>query len=136
MVTANKQASTICKIHCAVLGPFWLSEPNESKTAASRRPYYVEPVFDGLEFEAYEADQRIYHGGCHCGAVTLSLRSKPLSEVEITECNCGFCWRVSFRPRSLLVPIKKGVRSVANRVLLESTRSMLSVKGGFARSRY
>lgn len=42
------------------------------------------------------------HGSCHCGAVTLAVKVKPLEtwdiskeEERIVECNCSICVRVS-----------------------------------------
>lgn len=42
------------------------------------------------------------HGSCHCGAVKVSLKVKPLEtydiavdEERIIECNCSICMRVS-----------------------------------------
>jgi hypothetical protein len=34
----------------------------------------------------------VHHGSCHCGAVALELRDKP---VEAAECNCSLCRRVA-----------------------------------------
>lgn len=41
----------------------------------------------------------VYTGGCHCGALTLRLRSTPLDrtyEGLVLECNCRVCEMVSF----------------------------------------
>lgn len=42
------------------------------------------------------------HGSCHCGAVTMALKVKPLEIYDISnekeriiECNCSICMRVS-----------------------------------------
>jgi hypothetical protein len=36
----------------------------------------------------------VYTGGCHCGTVTVVVRSRPLPEVEVKEDNCSICRRV------------------------------------------
>ena len=68
--------------------------------------------FDGLALEpAYETPQhptglipeegeQIYGGNCHCGAVTYSLRSKPLTKdgPKVATCDCSICARVCFKP--------------------------------------
>lgn len=42
------------------------------------------------------------HGSCHCGAVTIALKSKPLETLDISkdeeriiDCNCSICVRVT-----------------------------------------
>lgn len=37
------------------------------------------------------ADQEIYHGSCHCGAVRYEARSTPIEEAM--SCNCSMCRR-------------------------------------------
>jgi hypothetical protein len=37
------------------------------------------------------ADQKTYHGSCHCGAVRYEARSAPITEV--LSCNCSMCRR-------------------------------------------
>lgn len=44
---------------------------------------------------------KLYTGGCYCGAVTLAVKMKPWSEVEIKEDNCSICQRVGIQPRKL-----------------------------------
>jgi hypothetical protein len=41
--------------------------------------------------------EKIYTGGCHCGNVTIALKTKPLSEVETRQCDCSICTRVRIR---------------------------------------
>jgi hypothetical protein len=38
---------------------------------------------------------KVYTGGCHCGAVTLAVKTKPLSDVKVNEDNCSICARVN-----------------------------------------
>jgi hypothetical protein len=32
-----------------------------------------------------------YHGGCHCGAVTFTVRIPSLSDHNVNRCNCSIC---------------------------------------------
>ncbi|RAL03946.1 GFA family protein [Aspergillus ibericus CBS 121593] len=36
---------------------------------------------------------KVYTGGCHCGAVGVTVRTKPLPEIEVKEDNCSICQR-------------------------------------------
>ncbi|KAJ5647587.1 hypothetical protein N7490_003959 [Penicillium lividum] len=58
-----------------------------SDATASTSSFYEPPKVsgDGL---------KIYTGGCACGVITLAVKTKPLSEVEIKEDNCSICQRV------------------------------------------
>lgn len=65
--------------------------------------------FDGAALEPlYHAPQassdlvakdgfKIYHGSCHCGAVTYSVLSELLTETgpPVCDCDCSICSRVS-----------------------------------------
>ncbi|KUJ18306.1 uncharacterized protein LY89DRAFT_717883 [Mollisia scopiformis] len=56
-------------------------------------------------------DSNIYTGGCHCGAVTLVLKSGLLSEIQIKEDNCSICRRhanVCIHPKKSQVTISGG----------------------------
>ncbi|KAK7958317.1 glutathione-dependent formaldehyde-activating enzyme [Apiospora saccharicola] len=64
---------------------------------ASLPPPYEPPLFAGPEPEANVRGGRVYEGSCHCGAVTLALKSKPLDSSYssgIAECNCSICSRL------------------------------------------
>ena len=41
-----------------------------------------------------EGDLEVYEGSCHCGAVVYTVKTKPLTEAEVTFCNCSICGRV------------------------------------------
>ncbi|KIX09304.1 uncharacterized protein Z518_00383 [Rhinocladiella mackenziei CBS 650.93] len=74
----------------------WSFETTETLTAPAKfPPAYIEPEFKGTNFtdEELGGGKVKYQGSCHCGAVTLSLRTRPLSELMIRECNCSLCWR-------------------------------------------
>ncbi|EFX03791.1 glutathione-dependent formaldehyde-activating gfa [Grosmannia clavigera kw1407] len=54
---------------------------------ASLPPAYVEPDYIGPEpagGPVGDEPSKIYHGSCHCGAVRMSLRSKPLETLDPT----------------------------------------------------
>ncbi|EPE09976.1 glutathione-dependent formaldehyde-activating enzyme [Ophiostoma piceae UAMH 11346] len=69
---------------------------------------YKEPEFTGNEPTGEPiggGKPTIYHGGCHCGAVRLSVRCQPLDDSlspakegdRIVECNCSICNRNGYR---------------------------------------
>ncbi|KAI1806150.1 glutathione-dependent formaldehyde-activating enzyme [Daldinia bambusicola] len=63
-----------------------------------RGPYKA-PKFTGPEPKAAIEGAKIYTGSCHCGAVRLALKSKPLdksSKETIMECNCSYCNRMGY----------------------------------------
>ncbi|KAI3336760.1 glutathione-dependent formaldehyde-activating enzyme [Xylariaceae sp. AK1471] len=62
---------------------------------ASLRPAYEAPKFTGPEPTAEVEGGKLYTGSCHCGAVTLAFKSKPLDKdfPGLTECNCSSCGR-------------------------------------------
>jgi hypothetical protein len=69
-------------------------------------PAYTPHPFKGTEPTAEIEGAKIYTGSCHCGNVTVALKTKgELSEGHeyIQECNCSICSRVCFflRPLSL-----------------------------------
>ncbi|KAI1651608.1 Mss4-like protein [Daldinia loculata] len=62
-------------------------------------PAWSPPKFDGQEPPAEIEGAKIYTGGCHCGAVTLALKSKPIDstyEGLIMECDCSICTRNAY----------------------------------------
>lgn len=56
---------------------------------------YVPPTFPA--HGEVEAGKRIYNGHCHCGAVTIAVKFKPVGEMEVLSCNCSLCSRVSLQ---------------------------------------
>ncbi|KAI0388775.1 glutathione-dependent formaldehyde-activating enzyme [Xylariaceae sp. FL0594] len=66
---------------------------------ASLPPVYEAPKYKGPEPTPtvdVGPDAKLYTGSCHCGAVTLALKSKPLDKdygKRVTECNCSSCGR-------------------------------------------
>jgi hypothetical protein len=60
-------------------------------------PNYDPPPFTGSLPEIEGEGLKVYTGSCHCGDVTLAVKTKPLREVEIKEDNCSICQRVSLK---------------------------------------
>ena len=55
------------------------------------------PVFSGPEPSAEVEGGKIYTGSCHCRAVTIALKEKPLDDTYtglVQECMCSICQRV------------------------------------------
>jgi hypothetical protein len=68
---------------------------------AETEPQYKVPEHKGPEPTAKVEGGKQYKGGCHCGAITVALKSKPLDETFPEgglECNCSVCERVSHSP--------------------------------------
>ena len=59
-------------------------------------PGYDAPV--GPKPSVADASKQSYQGSCHCGKVTFTLQSEPLNDLEVTDCNCNICARVSIFP--------------------------------------
>lgn len=57
------------------------------------------------------------HGSCHCGAVRLAVKVKPLEtwdtvsneDESVVECNCSICVRVSLHPVTAYAAILSGL---------------------------
>ncbi|KAI1409676.1 glutathione-dependent formaldehyde-activating enzyme [Hypoxylon sp. FL1857] len=57
---------------------------------------YEPPKYTGPEPKAEIEGGKLYTGSCHCGAVRVALKSKPLDKSftdKIVECNCSICGR-------------------------------------------
>lgn len=52
---------------------------------------------EGKDGEKTEDDLTTYHGNCHCGKIRYALRSKDLYDMEVMQCNCSMCGKVSTR---------------------------------------
>ncbi|KAK6189227.1 hypothetical protein LQW54_013493 [Pestalotiopsis sp. IQ-011] len=91
----------------------WGLETQTMDGAAFGAPY--EPAkFTGTIPEAELEGSQVYTGGCHCGAVRLAVRSRPLDETfddRVIECNCSICGRygsVWVYPRKELISMEGG----------------------------
>lgn len=72
-------------------------------------PTYTPHPFKGTEPVAEIENAKLYTGSCHCGNVTMALKTKgPLSDGDayIQECNCSICMRVRLPPTSSLSSIQ------------------------------
>ncbi|KAI1456347.1 Mss4-like protein [Annulohypoxylon moriforme] len=57
------------------------------------------PGFTGSEPPADIENAKVYTGGCHCGAITLALKSKPINstyKANLLECDCSICTRNAY----------------------------------------
>ncbi|KAJ2898864.1 Mss4-like protein [Zalerion maritima] len=69
----------------------WDLSVNTFDGANTGAPYEA-PEFKGEEPPAEIDGGKTYHGSCHCGAVTVAIKTKPLDETYdamIAECNCS-----------------------------------------------
>ncbi|KAK1965142.1 glutathione-dependent formaldehyde-activating enzyme [Colletotrichum sublineola] len=60
---------------------------------------YEVPAHKGPNPTAEIEGGKLYTGGCHCGAVTVAVMSKPIDETyedSIIECNCSICVRNAY----------------------------------------
>ncbi|KAF2971750.1 hypothetical protein GQX73_g1852 [Xylaria multiplex] len=67
--------------------------------ASSLKPVYEPPQFTGSEPAAEIEGAKLYTGSCHCGAVTLALKSKSLDKdftERIAECDCSNCIKAGY----------------------------------------
>ncbi|KAI1427815.1 glutathione-dependent formaldehyde-activating enzyme [Xylaria sp. FL1777] len=63
------------------------------------QPAYEPPKFTGIEPTVEIEGGKLYTGSCHCGAITLALKSKPLDKDftgDIVECNCSSCAKAGY----------------------------------------
>ncbi|KAI0380559.1 Mss4-like protein [Hypomontagnella monticulosa] len=72
--------------------------PTEPINSASP-PEWTPPKFTGTEPQVEIEGAKMYTGGCHCGAVTLALKSKPIDstyDAPLVECDCSICCRQGY----------------------------------------
>lgn len=66
-----------------------------SYDGSALEPAYQPPKSLGRTSKASgEQKQEIYEGNCHCGAVTLTVETTPLSETGVCSCDCTICVKV------------------------------------------
>jgi hypothetical protein len=70
-------------------------DSDNNKGGSMGSPYQFSP-YAGPPFENLEADEHVTTGACHCGAVTIAIKGPKPANRTVIECNCNFCWRVSF----------------------------------------
>jgi len=77
----------------------WSLEPNIFDGTVLP-PQYEIPKFTGTEpTPDIEGADKLYTGGCHCGAVTVAFKSKPIDETFdgfMAECDCSICVRNAY----------------------------------------
>jgi hypothetical protein len=59
---------------------------------------YEPPAHKGDLPEAEVEGGKVHTGSCHCGKVTVAVKSKPIDETFgdlVNTCNCSICERVS-----------------------------------------
>ncbi|KAI5925393.1 Mss4-like protein [Camillea tinctor] len=74
----------------------WTLDIIPGRDASSFGRRYEPAKYTGPEPTADIPDGKVYTGSCHCGAVRVALKSKPLDktyEGSISECNCSHCYR-------------------------------------------
>ncbi|KAI2611931.1 Mss4-like protein [Hypoxylon sp. NC1633] len=65
----------------------------------SSPPAWRPPKFNGREPLAEIESAKIYTGGCHCGVITIALKSKAIDstyDAPLIECNCSICNRNAY----------------------------------------
>ncbi|KAI0132536.1 glutathione-dependent formaldehyde-activating enzyme [Xylariales sp. AK1849] len=73
----------------------WSLETSKMDGAAIP-PLYEPPNFTGKAPQVELEGGKISTGSCHCGAIRLALKTKPLDETysdRVVECNCSICSR-------------------------------------------
>ncbi|KAI1335149.1 glutathione-dependent formaldehyde-activating enzyme [Xylariaceae sp. FL0016] len=83
-----------CLQHGQIPNP-WDMELNEFDGAGFGTTYEL-PKYTGPEPKMEIEGGKLYTGSCHCGAVKVALKSKPLNRSftdQIYECNCSGCIR-------------------------------------------
>lgn len=81
-------------------------------------PQYQVPEHKGPEPTEEIEGGKLYKGGCHCGAVTVAVTSKPFDETFEEgglECNCSVCERVSSSPEYESLVISQAYRETLYR---------------------
>ncbi|KAI0966865.1 glutathione-dependent formaldehyde-activating enzyme [Xylaria arbuscula] len=72
-------------------------------------PAYEAPKYTGPEPAGDAEGLQQYTGSCHCGAITVGLKSKPINKQTkgLVECDCSICSRYgatwTYPPRAQLV---------------------------------
>lgn len=77
------------------------SLPIKHSNGSELEPTYAPPRFTGPEPESEVKGGVLYTGSCHCGAITIALKTRgPLADEEevIGECDCSICARVRLSP--------------------------------------
>jgi hypothetical protein len=76
------------------------NDTHPSFDGAALDPEYQPPKYTGPEPTAEIEGGKLYTGSCHCGVVTVAVKTLPLDDTykdRLVECNCSICERVSGR---------------------------------------
>ncbi|KAI1382959.1 uncharacterized protein F4822DRAFT_434887 [Hypoxylon trugodes] len=71
----------------------------ETKPEAVSPSDWTPAKFTGQEPSAQIEGAKLYTGSCHCGAITLALKSKPIDSTydeNLLDCNCSICIRNAY----------------------------------------
>ena len=101
-----------CVLRCTFIHPAtnqssFPPPPCDSIDGASLPPAYQPPEYTGPEPTAEIEGGKLYTGSCHCGAVKVALKSKPLDKTydeDIVDCNCSHCRKVRPFPPPPFIP--------------------------------
>ncbi|KAK3316000.1 glutathione-dependent formaldehyde-activating enzyme [Apodospora peruviana] len=86
------------KVHAIQGVNTWELERIPYNGKAVEQPYQS-PKYTGKEPISKAENAKTYHGSCHCGAVTLALKSAPLDKDypdKVLVCNCSVCERNAY----------------------------------------
>jgi hypothetical protein len=73
----------------------WQSMSSNEYPGADLPPLYEPPSFPSSEALGRVCEgEDIYHGNCHCKAISYTVKAKRLENQEVTRCNCSLCSRV------------------------------------------
>ncbi|KAI1804920.1 hypothetical protein F4811DRAFT_518189 [Daldinia bambusicola] len=104
------------------------TKPLDEKTPP---PPWTPPEFTGPEPRAEIEGAQIYTGSCHCGAVTLAMKSKPIDSTYdglIIECDCSICTRNAY---CWIYPSKPQVSIAVTADTAEGTETGTSMGMGY-----
>ncbi|KAI0159728.1 glutathione-dependent formaldehyde-activating enzyme [Xylariaceae sp. FL1272] len=99
------------------------------------QPPYDAPNFTGPEPTAEVEGGKLYTGSCHCGAVTLAVKNKPIvkeSDETLMECNCSTCAKVvtyTKHPQGSNLAMRPTNKIQAGAVWNYPTRSQVVIQG-------
>ena len=76
---------TLQNFNVWVIDPF--ANPIPAYDGAVVPPSYTPPKYLGpdIRTEAEKEELKLYTGSCHCGAVTVAVKLKPIEEIKVNE---------------------------------------------------
>ncbi|CAM1511435.1 Fc.00g089480.m01.CDS01 [Cosmosporella sp. VM-42] len=85
----------ILNVRCIQDLDVWSLDVVKVNAGDANLPYEV-PEFRGPEPKTDADPSKIYYGSCHCGAVTIAVKTHPMDDKypgKISECSCSICQR-------------------------------------------